>query len=65
VLVRCFLPSGEDIAKLALQEGMAWTVDQDGNAVDPAYAQIEDEARQHRRGIWSSNFMRGHNLFRP
>lgn len=65
VLVRCFLPDGEDIAKLALQEGMAWTVDQDGGEVDPAYAQIESEARLHRRGIWSSNFMRGHNLFRP
>lgn len=65
VLVRCFLPSGEDIARLALREGMAWVMYQDGQPIVPEYVAVEEEARSERRGIWSSNFMLGTQLYRP
>lgn len=66
VLVRCFLPSGEDLAKLALSEGLAWSVyGDDGQPVVREYAPLEEEARSQRRGLWSSNFMLNNQLYRP
>ncbi|ELT51188.1 thermonuclease family protein [Brucella intermedia] len=65
VLVRCFLPSGEDIARLALREGLAWAAYEEGNPVVPEYVSVEEEARSQRRGVWSSNFMRNNQLYRP
>lgn len=65
VLVRCFLPNGEDIARSALREGLAWASYQDGKPVVPEYVGVEEEARKQRRGIWSSNFMRNNQLYRP
>lgn len=65
ILVRCFLPSGEDIARLALREGLAWAVYEDGKPVVPEYVSVEEEARSQKRGVWSSNFMRNNQLYRP
>lgn len=61
---RCFLPSGEDIAKLALEQGMALAARQNGQPIVSAYGLIEDEARKEKAGIWSSNFVHGGRLFR-
>ncbi|MAN77410.1 MAG: hypothetical protein CML24_09510 [Rhizobiales bacterium] len=65
VLVRCFLPSGEDIASLALKEGMAWVLYHEGEPVVSEYLLTQEQARKERRGIWSSNFMLGNQLYRP
>jgi endonuclease YncB( thermonuclease family) len=65
MLVRCFLPSGEDIARLALSKGLAWVEYDDGDPVVPEYVPLEEEAKRERRGIWSSNFMLGNQLYRP
>ena len=65
VLVRCFLPSGEDIARLALREGLAWAAYEDGSPVVSEYVSVEEEARSLRRGLWSSNFIRNNQLYRP
>lgn len=48
---RCFLPSGEDIAKLALEQGMALASRQNGQPIVGAYGLIEDEARKESRHL--------------
>lgn len=65
ILARCFLPSGEDIARLALEEGLAWVVYEQGEPVVREYGAVEKEARSQKRGLWSSNFMLGNQLYRP
>jgi endonuclease YncB( thermonuclease family) len=65
VLVRCFLPGGEDIARAALREGLAWVAYRDGRPIVPEYVGVEEEARGQRRGVWSSNFLRNNQLYRP
>lgn len=65
VLARCFLPTGEDIAKLALEEGLAWTLHEDGQPIVREYQTVEQDARSQKRGLWSSNFMLGNQLYRP
>lgn len=65
ILARCFLPTGEDIAKLALEEGLAWVIHHDGQPIVRDYEAIEQEARNERRGLWSSNFLLNSQLFRP
>lgn len=62
---RCFLPDGEDIAKLALKNGMAIADRKKGRPVVEAYGAIEEEARQKKAGIWSSNFVIGGVLYHP
>ena len=61
---RCFLPSGEDIAKLALKEGMAFAARKGGEPIESAYGIIEAGARRERVGIWSSNFVLEGGLYR-
>lgn len=53
---RCFLPGGEDIAKLALEQGMAIAKRENGEPIEERYGLIEAEARKKKVGIWSSNF---------
>jgi len=65
ILARCFLPTGEDIARLALEEGLAWAVYEDGEPVVREYGPLEQEAKGQKRGLWSSNFMLGNQLYRP
>lgn len=65
MLVRCFLPSGENIARLALAEGMVWLAYEDGMPMVQEYISVEENARNRRRGIWSSNFILRHQLYRP
>lgn len=65
VLARCYLPSGQDIAKLALQDGLAWAVYEDGEPVVREYGPLQQEAKEQKRGLWSSNFMLGNQLYRP
>jgi endonuclease YncB( thermonuclease family) len=64
VLARCFLPTGEDIAKLALEEGLAWALHEDRKPIVREYQTVEQEARSQKRGLWSSNFMLGNQLYR-
>lgn len=61
---RCVLPSGEDIAKLALEQGMAIAARKDGRPIERGYGLIEDVARQKRAGIWPSSFVHGGVLYR-
>ena len=61
---RCFLPSGEDIAKLALEQGMALAARENGQVIENTYGLIETEARKKKAGIWSSNFVHGGVLYR-
>lgn len=61
---RCFLPTGEDIAKLALEQGMALAARENGEPVENTYGLIEAEARKKRAGIWSSSFLHGGRLYR-
>ncbi|MGI2036343.1 thermonuclease family protein [Rhizobium panacihumi] len=61
---RCFLPNGDDIAKLALEAGMALAARQNGQPIESTYGLIEDEARKKKAGIWSSNFVHGGVLYR-
>lgn len=61
---RCFLPSGEDIAKLALELGMAMAARKEGAPIERSYGVLEDVARQKRAGIWSSSFVHGGVLYR-
>lgn len=61
---RCFLPSGEDIAKLALEQGMAMAARKEGTPIERSYGVLEDVARQNGAGIWSSSFMHGGVLYR-
>ncbi|MDR6671246.1 thermonuclease family protein [Rhizobium sp. 1399] len=61
---RCYLPSGEDIAKLALEQGMALAARQNGQPIVNAYGLIEEKARSSQTGIWSSNFVHGGVLYR-
>lgn len=64
IFARCFLPSGEDIARLALEQGMAWAARDNGLPIEGTYGLIEDEARNKKTGIWSSNFEHGGAFYR-
>jgi len=61
---RCFLPSGEDIAKLALEKGMAIAKRENGEPIEQSYGLIEAEAREKKAGLWSSNFQSGGVFYR-
>lgn len=61
---RCFLPSGEDIAKLALEKGMAIAKRVNGEPIEESYGLIEAEAREKKAGVWSSNFQSGGIFYR-
>lgn len=61
---RCFLPSGEDIAKLALEKGMAIAKRENGKPIEQSYGLIEADAREQKAGLWSSNFQSGGVFYR-
>lgn len=61
---RCFLPSGEDIAKLALEQGLAVAKRENGEPIEQSYALIEQQARDKKAGLWSSNFYIGSIFYR-
>ena len=61
---RCFLPSGEDIAKLALKQGMAVAKRDNGEPIEESYGLLEAEAREKKAGLWSSNFQSGSVFYR-
>lgn len=61
---RCFLPTGEDIAKLALKQGMAIAKRENGEPIEESYGFLEAEAREKKAGLWSSNFQSGGVFYR-
>jgi endonuclease YncB( thermonuclease family) len=63
-LGRCYLPDGSDIARGALRDGMVIALRDDSHIAVPEYAASEAEARSQHKGLWSSSFEIGGQLFR-